>query len=82
MPQRAVQAALALRHLVAERRGRKGPVRALRQVAHWGPLLVDVQARDPAAQLHAIGDTLAWPVRLLGAGGAGGRFCSRRRSGS
>ena len=35
-------------------------------MGHWGPLLVDVQATDPAAQLRAIGQTLAWPVRLLG----------------
>jgi hypothetical protein len=35
-------------------------------VGHWGPLLVDVQAPDPATQHQALGETLAWPVRLLG----------------
>jgi DNA-binding NtrC family response regulator/predicted ATPase len=65
LPQRAVQAALALRHLIAE--GAEGEPRPeLRLVGHWGRLLVDVQATDPAAQLRAIGQTLAWPVRLLG----------------
>jgi hypothetical protein len=29
-------------------------------------MLMDVQASDPTAQLRAIGETLAWPVRLLG----------------
>ena len=33
---------------------------------HWGEVLVDVQASDPTAQLRALGETLAWPVRLLG----------------
>jgi hypothetical protein len=27
---------------------------------------VDVQASDPTAQLRALEETLAWPVRLLG----------------
>jgi DNA-binding NtrC family response regulator/tetratricopeptide (TPR) repeat protein/class 3 adenylate cyclase len=65
LPQRAVQAALALRHLVTE-----APAAAsrpeLRLVVHWGQLLVDPQACDPAARLLPIGDTLALPVRLLG----------------
>jgi predicted ATPase len=65
LPQRAVQAALALRHLVVEGADRQ-PRPALRVAVHWGPLLVDVQAGDPTAQLRAIGETLAWPVRLLG----------------
>jgi hypothetical protein len=65
LPQRAVQAALALQQLVAEGADRED-CPELRLAAHWGPLLVDVQAGDPAAQLRAIGDTLAWPVRLLG----------------
>ena len=43
---------------------RPGP--ALRLAVHWGEVLVDVQARDPTAQLRALGETLAWPVRLLG----------------
>jgi predicted ATPase len=39
---------------------------ALRLVVHWGEALVDGQARDPMVQLRALGETLAWPVRLLG----------------
>jgi tetratricopeptide (TPR) repeat protein len=65
LPQRAVQAALALRRLVVEGTDR-GPCPELRLVVHCGPLLVDVQASDPSAQLHPVGETLAWPVRLLG----------------
>jgi len=65
LPQRAVQAALALRHLVAEGVD-QGPCPALRLVVHWGEVLVDVQASDPTAQLRAFGETFAWPVRWLG----------------
>ena len=65
LPQRAVQAALALRQLVAEVVD-QGPCPALRLVVHWGEVLVDAQASDPTAQLCALGETLAWPVRLLG----------------
>ena len=65
LPQRAVQAALALRHLVAEGAD-QAPCPALRLVVHWGEVLVDVQASDPTAQLRALGETLAWPVRWLG----------------
>jgi DNA-binding winged helix-turn-helix (wHTH) protein/tetratricopeptide (TPR) repeat protein len=65
LPQRAVQAALALRQrVVAPPDG--GPCPEMRLVGHWGPLLVDVQAPDPTAHLQALGETLAWPVRLLG----------------
>jgi tetratricopeptide (TPR) repeat protein/class 3 adenylate cyclase len=65
LPQRAVQAALGLRQLVeATPAGELRP--ELRQVVHWGPLVVDVEARDSMGQLLAIGDTLARPVRLLG----------------
>jgi DNA-binding winged helix-turn-helix (wHTH) protein/tetratricopeptide (TPR) repeat protein len=65
LPQRAVQAALALRQRVVEVPD-GGPCPEMRLVGHWGPLLVDVQAPDPTAQLQALGETLAWPVRLLG----------------
>jgi two-component system, NtrC family, response regulator AtoC len=65
LPQRAVQAALALRHLVAEGVD-QGPCPVLRLVVHWGEVLVDVQAGDPTAQLRALGETLACPVRWLG----------------
>ena len=70
LPQRAVQAALALRQrIVAAPDG--GACPEMRLVGHWGPLLVDVQAPDPTAQLQALGETLAWPVRLLGQAGPG-----------
>jgi tetratricopeptide (TPR) repeat protein len=65
LPQRAVQAALALRQRVVTAPD-GGPCPEVRLVGHWGPLLVDVQAPDPTAQLQALGETLAWPVRLLG----------------
>ncbi|MGH8065209.1 MAG: ATP-binding protein [Candidatus Entotheonellia bacterium] len=65
LPQRAVQAALTLRHLVAKGTERE-PCPERRFAVHWGPLLVDVQASDPTVQLRAIGETLAAPVRLLG----------------
>jgi DNA-binding NtrC family response regulator/tetratricopeptide (TPR) repeat protein len=65
LPQRAVQASLALRQLVAQGAARE-PCPALRLVVHWGEVLVDAQARDPTTQLCALGETLAWPVRLLG----------------
>ena len=60
MPQRAVQAALALRHLVAE--GTEGePCPELRVAVHWGPLLVDVQASDPTGSSAPLGRR--WPGR-------------------
>jgi tetratricopeptide (TPR) repeat protein len=65
LPQRAVQAVLALRQLVVEGAAQE-PCPALRLVLHWGEVLVDVRASNPTAQLRAPGETLAWPVRLLG----------------
>jgi class 3 adenylate cyclase len=65
LPQRAVQTALALRHLVIEAPDGE-PCPQLRQAVHWGQLLVDVQASDPAARLLPIGETLGRPLRLLG----------------
>jgi DNA-binding NtrC family response regulator/class 3 adenylate cyclase len=65
LPQRAVQAALLLRQVVADTpAGAFGP--ELRQAVHWGQLVVDVEASDPTVQVLAIGDTLSRPVRLLG----------------
>jgi DNA-binding NtrC family response regulator/tetratricopeptide (TPR) repeat protein len=65
LPRRAVQAALGLRQLVAATpAGEVCP--ELRQAVHWGPLVVDVAARDPTGQVLALGDTLTRPVRLLG----------------
>jgi transcriptional regulator with AAA-type ATPase domain/tetratricopeptide (TPR) repeat protein len=64
LPQRAVQAALALRQLVtAIPVGECAP--ELRQAIHWGQLLVDVEASEPTARLLSVGETLAQPVRLL-----------------
>jgi class 3 adenylate cyclase len=65
MPQRAVQAALALRQLLTATAAIEGGPE-LRQAVHWGLLMVDVGAPDPMAQVLAIGDTLTRPVRLLG----------------
>jgi DNA-binding winged helix-turn-helix (wHTH) protein/tetratricopeptide (TPR) repeat protein len=68
MPQRAVQAALALRQLVAEGRVSEGeiPGPEMRMAIHTGHALVDVHAPDPREQLLTISDTLSRPVRLLG----------------
>jgi len=68
LPQRAVQATLALRQLTA---GPAGSVTgelppAMRQAVHWGQVLVDSRAKDPTARLLPVGETLALPVRLLG----------------
>jgi class 3 adenylate cyclase len=38
----------------------------VRQAVHWGSLLVEVQAHQPATRLLPVSDTLARPVRLLG----------------
>ncbi len=68
MPQRAVQATLALRQLVAEGRVSEGeiPGPEMRMAIHTGHVLVDVHASDPREQLLTVGDTLSRPVRLLG----------------
>jgi DNA-binding NtrC family response regulator/tetratricopeptide (TPR) repeat protein len=64
-PQRAVQAALALRRLVAEA-AEGGAYPELRMAVHWGQVLVDTGSIDPTARLLPRGDTLARPGRLLG----------------
>jgi tetratricopeptide (TPR) repeat protein len=70
LPQRAVQAALALQTLVAE--GLDGePCPKLIQAVHWGQLLVDVSASDSTAEPLPLGEVLALPVRLLGHAAAG-----------
>jgi DNA-binding NtrC family response regulator/tetratricopeptide (TPR) repeat protein len=68
LPQRAVQAALAIRQLVVEAEARAGPEPCpmVRQAVHWGALLVEAQAHKPSARLLPVSDTLARPVRLLG----------------
>ncbi|HEY5866533.1 MAG TPA: helix-turn-helix domain-containing protein [Candidatus Tectomicrobia bacterium] len=65
MPQRAVQAALAIRHQLLEDRAADGkqPDLAVRMAAHLGQVLVDIQASDPTARLLALGETLSLPVR-------------------
>jgi hypothetical protein len=74
LPQRAVQAALALRQLVtAIPSGECVP--ELRQAIHWGQLLVDVEASDPTARLLSVGETLAQPVRLLDRATPRGDYC-------
>jgi class 3 adenylate cyclase len=71
LPQRAVQAALAHRQLVAAMPAGEC-VPELRQAVHWGQLLVDVEASDPTARMLAVGETLAQPVRLLDRATPGG----------
>ena len=68
MPQRAVQAALAIRHQLAEDRApdSRQPGSEVRMAVHLGQVLVDVQASDPTARLLPLGETLSLPVRLLG----------------
>jgi DNA-binding NtrC family response regulator/class 3 adenylate cyclase len=68
MPQRAVQAALAVRHQLAENRDAdsRSPRPAVRIAVHLGQVLADVQESDPTAQLVPLGETLSLPVRLLG----------------
>ncbi|HEX2280083.1 MAG TPA: AAA family ATPase [Candidatus Tectomicrobia bacterium] len=68
MPQRAVQAALALRQLIADGGVGDGesPSPEMRMAIHAGHVLADVHAGDPREQLLTIGDTLSRPVRMLG----------------
>lgn len=60
MHQRALHAALAIRHLVEE-----GADADVRLGIHLGEVLVDRRAPSTAGNLLAVGDTLALPVRLL-----------------
>jgi class 3 adenylate cyclase len=73
LPQRAVQATLALRQLTAgpEGSGTGASHPAMRQAVHWGQVLVDSRAQAPAARLLPVGETLALPVRLLGQAAVG-----------
>jgi hypothetical protein len=68
MPQRAVQAALAIRHQFAEDRSADGrqPGPEVRMAVHLGQVLVDVEVSDPTARLLPLGETLSLPIRLLG----------------
>jgi hypothetical protein len=73
MPQRAVQAALAIRYQLAADRAAdsKKPGPEVRMAVHLGQVLADVQASDPTAQLLSLGETLSLPVRLLGQAASG-----------
>ena len=68
LPQRAVQAALAIRQVVAAAQDRVGqaPVPEIRQAIHLGPLLVQGAAHTPASGSFAVGETSSVPIRLLG----------------
>jgi tetratricopeptide (TPR) repeat protein/class 3 adenylate cyclase len=68
MPQRAVQAALAIRQLVAQTEAPAGrrPLPEVRLAVHLGEVLVDVRSNFPTGPLLAVGDTLSLPVHLLG----------------
>ncbi len=68
MPQRAVHAALAIRHLVADTssppEGLSRP--EVRLAVHLGTMLVHPPSHDAPVQCHAVREILALPVRLLG----------------
>jgi DNA-binding NtrC family response regulator/predicted ATPase len=73
LPQRAVQAALAIRQSVAEAAGSVERVSCpeVRLAVHGGTVLVDAQASDPVARVLPVGETLTLPVRLLGVAAPG-----------
>ena len=68
LPQRAVQAALAIRHLAAEAQTSAGEMAGpvVRLAGHLGTLLVAEEASASPGRWLAVGETLALPVRLLG----------------
>jgi class 3 adenylate cyclase len=73
LPQRAIQAALTIRQLMAGVRlgeahfgDSREPSPEVRLAVHLGAVRVNILARDPMEQLLAVGDTLALPMRLLG----------------
>ena len=67
LPQRAVHSALAIRQMVVEANAPDlPPCPTVRLAVHLGAVRVDYQVTDPAAQILAVGETLALPVRLLG----------------
>ena len=67
LPQRAVHSALAIRQMVVDASAPDlPPCPAVRLAVHLGAVRVDRQAADPTAQVLAVGETLALPVRLLG----------------
>jgi DNA-binding NtrC family response regulator len=68
LPQRAVQAALAVRQLLgqATRPDGKESYPTVRLAVHLGQALVGSSAHQPMAYLHPVDEALALPVRLLG----------------
>jgi class 3 adenylate cyclase len=68
LPQRAVQTALAIRHLAAEVQTSAGQAAGpiVRLAGHLGTLLVAEETRELPGRWLAVGETLALPVRLLG----------------
>jgi class 3 adenylate cyclase len=73
LPQRAIQAALTIRQLMAGVRlgeahvgDSQEPAPEVRQAVHLGAVRVNILARDPMEQLLAVGDTLVLPMRLIG----------------
>ena len=73
MPQRAVDAALAIQSLTTETRlpDEHEPVPVVRLAVHLGAMMTDVHASDPGSASLPVGETLAFPVRLLGHARAG-----------
>jgi two-component system, NtrC family, response regulator AtoC len=73
LPQRAVQAALAIRYLAAETHAftREMPSPAVRLAAHLGTLLVAEATGESPWRWLAMVETLGLPVRLLGHAVAG-----------
>ncbi len=67
-PQRAVQAALAIRRAVAQATPPRPDMRA---AIHLGEVRIDTAAADPLARLFPIGETFALSERLLGHTGSG-----------
>jgi class 3 adenylate cyclase len=68
LPQRAVQAALAIRHLATEVQTSAGQASgpSVRLAGHLGTLLVAAEAGAPPGRWLAVGETMSLPVRLLG----------------
>lgn len=67
LPQRAVHSALAIRQMAVEATALDlPPCPTVRLAVHLGAVQVDHQAADPGAQVRAVGETVALPVRLLG----------------
>jgi hypothetical protein len=74
LPQRAIQAALAIRHLTADTHTftREMPRPVVRLAAHLGTLLVAEATGESPWRWLAVGEVLVLPVRLLGHAMEGG----------